>query len=355
MTVIQRLTNITIYFRFFNKINIQVSVIYKTDAKNSFFSILKVRTKKIEYMRNTDKLIEIYFHVCDCYDTDLVLHYQRMSNNYSPKFTDEEVITIFLFGIIVEKKRSIKEIYNFADNYLRSWFPRLVDTYEGFLTRLNNLPAVFPVICQLLLEAKMRKIHPEKIRRYQGLIASVVDSMPIILAKGPRSFGAKITDKYCNKGYCASKKLHYYGLKLHVMGFSIFNKLLLPEYIGTSPASNNDLAVFKPVWETIEDRAIFADKFFANKAFEQWLFENNNLQILTPVKKKKGQKVLKFIDQMYSRAVSQVRQPIESFFNWIIEKVGIQNASKIRSEKGLLVHVYGRFAAALMIMTWDIF
>ncbi|MFT4761193.1 MAG: hypothetical protein ACI9LN_003175 [Saprospiraceae bacterium] len=39
----------------------------------------------------------------------------------------------------------------------------------------------------------------------------------------------------------------------------------------------------------------------------------------------------------------------------MIEKVGIQNASKIRSEKGLLVHVYGRFAAALMIMTWDIF
>jgi len=306
-------------------------------------------------MKNTDKLIEIYFHICDCYDTDLVLHYQRMSNNYCPKFTDEEVITIFLFGITVEKKRGIKEIYKFADNYLRSWFPNLVDTYEGFLTRLNNLHAVFPVICHLLLEAKMRKIHPEKIRRYQGLIASVVDSMPIILAKGPRSFGTKITDKYCNKGYCASKKLHYYGLKLHVMGFSIFNELPLPEYIGTSPASNNDLAVFKHVWETIEDRAIFADKIYANKAFEQWLLENNNLKILTPVKKKKGQKVLKFIDQMYSRAVSQVRQPIESFFNWIIEKVGIQNASKVRSEKGLLVHVYGRFAAALMIMTWDIF
>ncbi|MFT4760028.1 MAG: hypothetical protein ACI9LN_001997 [Saprospiraceae bacterium] len=50
-------------------------------------------------MRNIDKLIEIYFHICDCYDTDLALHYQRMSNNYSPKFTDEEVITIFLFGI----------------------------------------------------------------------------------------------------------------------------------------------------------------------------------------------------------------------------------------------------------------
>jgi hypothetical protein len=38
-----------------------------------------------------------------------------MSNNYCPKFTDEEVITIFLFGLTVEKKKEIKEIYNFAE------------------------------------------------------------------------------------------------------------------------------------------------------------------------------------------------------------------------------------------------
>jgi len=306
-------------------------------------------------MKNTDKLIEIYFHICKCYDTDLCLHYQRMSNNYLPKFTDEEVITIFLFGITVEKIKEIKNIYNFADNYLRSWFPDLPSSYEGFLMRLNNLADVFPVICQLLIEAKMQKIHPEKLKYYQGLIACVVDSMPIVMAKGPRSFGVKKVHKHCDKGYCATKKLHYYGVKLHVMGFSIFNELPLPEYVGISPASYNDLRVFKPIWEKLENRAIFADKIYAKKDFEQWLLENNNLEILTPVKKKKGQKELKFMDKMYSRAVSQIRQPIESFFNWIIEKTGIQNASKVRSEKGLILHVYGRFAAALMLLTWDIF
>ena len=128
-----------------------------------------------------------------------------------------------------------------------------------------------------------------------------------------------------------------------------------PEYIGTSPASNNDLTVFKPLWEDLYDRAIFADKIYANQSFEQWLEENNNLQILTPIKKKKGQNQISYLDKIYSKLVSQVRQPIEAFFNWIIEKVGIQNASKVRSEKGLLVHVYGRFAAALMIMTFDVF
>lgn len=305
-------------------------------------------------MKNIDKLILIYFHICRCYDTTLASHCQRMSNNYRPKFTDQEVITIFLYCLIVEKRFEIKDIYNFADNYLRPWFPDMVDSYEGFLTRINNLHGVFPVLCQLLLEAKMETINPESVRLYQGLIASVVDSMPIILAKGFRSGSAKVAPQYCDKGYCASKKLYYYGLKLHVMGFSIFDKLPLPEFIGTSPASNNDLTVFKPLWEALNDRAIFADKIYANSSFEEWLLENNNLQILTPVKKKKGQKELKFFDKIYSKLVSQVRQPIEAFFNWIIQKVGIQNASKVRSEKGLFVHVYGRFAAALMILTFDV-
>jgi hypothetical protein len=51
---------------------------------------------------------------------------------------------------------------------------------------------------------------------------------------------------------------------------------------------------------------------------------------------------------MYSRAVLRVRQPIESLFNWLIEKSDIQKASKVRSTKGLLVHAYGRLAVAFI-------
>lgn len=306
-------------------------------------------------MKNTDKLIEIYFYICRCYDTDLSFHYQRLSNNNLPKFTDEEIITIFLYCIIVEKRTAVTDIFNFADNYLRSWFPDLPKSYEGFLMRLNNLSGIFPVLCRLIIEEKMRRVNPEKVRIYEDLIASVVDSMPIILAKGARSYSAKVAPQLCDRGVCASKGMTYYGLKLHVMGFSLFGELPLPEYVGTSPASHHDLRVFEPVLERLNNRAIFGDKIYAKKAFQQWLEENNNVQILTPVKRKKGQKTLNLADKLYSKLVSQVRQPIESFFNCIIEKTGIQNASKVRSEKGLEVHVYGRFAAALMILTFDIF
>lgn len=72
--------------------------------------------------------------------------------------------------------------------------------------------------------------------------------------------------------------------------------------------------------------------------------------MLTPLKKAKGQPYLDAADQWLSIAVSRVRQPIESLFNWLEEKTGIQRASKVRSYRGLLVHVFGRLAAAMWLM-----
>ncbi len=45
-----------------------------------------------------------------------------------------------------------------------------------------------------------------------------------------------------------------------------------------------------------------------------------------------------------------MRQPIESLFNWINEKTGIQQASKVRSYQGLLVHAFGWLAAAMLLL-----
>ena len=72
-----------------------------------------------------------------------------------------------------------------------------------------------------------------------------------------------------------------------------------------------------------------------------------NLTVLTPVKKQKGQRYLEPQDQWLSTAVSRVRQPIEALFAWIEEKTGIECASKVRSYNGLMVHVFGKLAAAL--------
>ena len=56
-------------------------------------------------------------------------------------------------------------------------------------------------------------------------------------------------------------------------------------------------------------------------------------------------------DEIISTDVSRIRQPIESLLNWIDEKTGIKTASKARSTQGLLVHVYGKLAAAMLLLT----
>ena len=79
----------------------------------------------------------------------------------------------------------------------------------------------------------------------------------------------------------------------------------------------------------------------------------NNSRILTPVKQKKGEskelrQFNKAADNLFSTAVSTIRQPIEGFFSWLVEKTDIQRASKVRSENGLILHVFGKIAAALV-------
>jgi len=70
---------------------------------------------------------------------------------------------------------------------------------------------------------------------------------------------------------------------------------------------------------------------------------------MTPVQRQKGQGHLDAADLWMSRAVSQVRQPVEPIFNGIEEKTGIELASKVRSYQCLLVHVFGRIAAAMFV------
>ncbi len=58
----------------------------------------------------------------------------------------------------------------------------------------------------------------------------------------------------------------------------------------------------------------------------------------------------KAYNDLFSTAVSKIRQPIESLFNWLIEKTDIQRASKVRSTKGLFVHVFGKIATTYIFL-----
>ena len=297
-----------------------------------------------EHNNKDYKLVKIYYYVCEKFEDCLRFECERFSNNKEPKLTDQEIITIYLFAMHHQGIFKIKQIHNFAMDYLLDWFPDL-GSYQAFNNRLNRISNVMNILSGYLCA----DFAPDDCSDSH----SVLDSMPIITCSGKRT--GKVAREITDKGYCSTKGMYYYGMKLHALGFCRRGRLPHPEQIIFTPASVSDLALFKEAWSEIGDRTFFGDKIYHNKDFFGDMAKQCRSEMLTPVKAVQGMpQVLRDFDRaandLYSRAVSRIRQPIEALFNWLIEKADIQRANKVRSVKGLTLHAYGRLAAAFITL-----
>ena len=101
----------------------------------------------------------------------------------------EECITVYLWGI---SRRRFEQttIYNYTKNHLLEWFPKL-PSYQAFSDRLNRLAPAFQALAEIWLSVIGVNL-PEHMEY-------IVDSCPIILAKGPRSGQAKVARELCEK------------------------------------------------------------------------------------------------------------------------------------------------------------
>jgi hypothetical protein len=295
----------------------------------------------------TTKLVEIYLYVCEKFENELKYSCQRFTNNNNPEFTDQEIMTIYLFVINQEKHYQIKRIHRFADVYLRSWFPKL-PSYTAFNYRINRLTEAF----RLLTDSILQEFKPIDCIENESLI----DSLPIITCSGKRS--GKVAPDQTDKGYCSTKSLYFHGLKLHALGFRRLNQLPFPEQLVLTPASENDLNVYRQDWSNISDRTFYGDKIYHNVDYFKQISATQNTRMLTPVKAIQYQSTWdkqfnKAANDLFSKAVSSIRQPIEAFFSWLIENTDVQRANKVRSLNGLLIHVFGKLAAAFIYLIFN--
>ncbi|HJD74921.1 MAG TPA: transposase [Bacteroides reticulotermitis] len=186
-------------------------------------------------------------------------------------------------------------------------------------------------------------------------MTSIIDSMPIITC-GEKNKTGKVATEIATKGYCSTKNMYYFGLKLHALAFRRQATLPFPEMLMISSAGENDLTVLKTeAADSLMNRNIFADKIYSDFPFWTEKQKIQGLCMLTPVKAIKGEEPVitqreKAYRDLYSTAVSKIRQPIESLFNWINEKTNIQRAMKVRATPGLLIHTMGKMAIAFIYL-----
>lgn len=293
------------------------------------------RRKKDENSCVKNKLIEIYCTICQCNDNRFREELQRLSNNNCPQFTDEELITVYLWGK-GQQLLTRKAIYNYTKTHLLDWFPKL-PSYQAFCRRLNRIAGAFQVLADIWMKTLVSQ-NP-------GSCEFAVDSVPIMVACRSNSTRAKVGKPLCNKCYNATRKEWYHGVKVHVFSILRPGALPIPCAVQITKASYCDLWAAKQMMlelAPVSNGTLFADRAYIDSAWKEELREMYSLELTTP-RKKRPDDVLKSGD-CFSTYVSCRRQPIESLFNWMQTHSGIQSASHVRSLEGLLFHLFASLA-----------
>ena len=263
---------------------------------------------------------------------------QRFSNNSDPKFTDIEAITIYQYGLNLGLKKKIS-IYNFAEQNLLRYCKHL-PSYKQFCVRINKLAPVFEMLANAALAAKS-----------QTSKANLLDSAPITVAKGRRDNKAKTAKELCNKGYCASQKMWYYGVKIHVLAEERPNTLPIPRKIILSKASESDLNAGKIMLENAENIEVLADKAYIDQEWGYHL-QLRYVELHTQFKEpSKNQLPLDDGECAWNAMISSRRQQIESLFSQISTLTDLQDAHFVRSNDALLSFIWASLAL-LAIFYW---
>lgn len=288
-----------------------------------------------------NQLIQIYLLVCQIYDNQSSLKYQRRSN-FKPVFSDEEIITIYLFGQLNEKFKH-RQIYNFIGAYWRDWFPDL-PSYQAFNRRLNLLTDNF----QFLFAHLLQTLHLNENNKTEDFL---IDSMPIMLASGTRSKQARVALEIAKVGFSAVKQTNFHGVRLHLIANKQTESLPLPTRVWLKEGNVHDLTALKEISDELPPGInLFGDKAYTDETFKAEL-QKQQIRLMTPIKKPKKEKLSKE-QKRFNKTVSSFRQPIESFFKWLIDKTDIQRASQVRSTEGLIIHCLGKLTFALLLLNF---
>lgn len=263
-----------------------------------------------------------------------------MSNNHQPGFTDQELMTLYLFGHF-QGHFTQRRIYDYVAGHWRAWFPDL-PSYQAFNRRLGRASAAFA----LLLQETLRQAEA----RLGGGPDRLLDSLPVMLAKGARGDAARVARDLAAKGYCASKRLYYHGVKLHLLARKRDGRLPVPESLVVTSAAVHDLTAFQQRLAWPEGGALFGDKAYGDSQTRAALAARD---VTLCVPEKRPLRQPEWEPGLWSRFVSAMRQPVESCFNWLIQRAGIQDASKVRSTDGLLVHCYGKLTVCCLLLLFN--
>lgn len=240
----------------------------------------------------------------------------KRKNKDKAKMTDAEIITIYL--LIQCLGLSINKGYHF----LKKNFPTLVNYIER--SRFNRLVNSLMTVIRAIRKHFMK---------FQHSIYKIVDSFPLTTSKFGRAFFSKLFKGIASYGYCASKKEHYFGFKVHVITDLDGNPY---DYVLT-PANVDDRDALFELSELVDIDILFGDKGYVGKFIEE-LRQEKGIQLYA-LKRSNSKDPL---PKEFRNLISHLRRRIESTFNQLIEHFDIERV-RSKSMVGLQTTLEIRF------------
>ena len=218
-----------------------------------------------------DEKIIATFCLCD----DLLKATWHQESAFPQQLNDAEVMTIALIAASCFQGRHDPARFMLMQHgYIPGWISK--SRFNRRLHRLKDTVAtVFDFLGQLWKTLEADGIY-------------VIDSFPVSVCDNIRIRRAKLYRDETYRGYQASKRRYFYGLKIHLMVTSAGQ----PVECVLTPGSVSDVQVLKNyAYDLSPGSVVYADKAYNDYEIEDLLAEVEDIRLL-PIRKKNSKRPL---------------------------------------------------------------
>jgi hypothetical protein len=216
-----------------------------------------------------DKIIATF---CLCDDLLKAMHHRE---DRQCQMNDAEIMTTaFVASLFFRGNHESARAMLHQHGYI----PHMVSK-SRFSRRLHHIKDLFIVLFDLLSQT-WKTLNTDAIY--------VIDSIPIAVCDNIRIRRSKIYSNEDFRGYQASKKRYFYGLKIHLM----VTKDGQPVECFLTPGSFGDVDALKYyAYELPDGSSIYADKAYNDYEIEDLLKDVEHIQLI-PIRKKNSKRAL---------------------------------------------------------------
>jgi hypothetical protein len=263
----------------------------------------------------------------DWYKTNAT-EFRKGQPGKKPDFSDSEMMTVMIAMDYIPFP-SERQFVEFVRANFLTLFPDLLEQSQ-FNRRVRQVAPLLEAFRQsCLLELGITLAC-------EGLL----DTKPIPVMGYRRSKKASEFAGSADYGYCASRKLHYYGYKL----VTISTLAGIPIVYDLVPASTDERKAAETLLDQVNGFDLYGDKGFLGKAWQSEIYRRTGNTIWTPKRKNQLQPQSKTLE----RWLNGLRLRIEGLFNEI-QNVG-KNVERLLAKTilGLCARIVAKMTSHLL-------